>query len=335
MPTDVLRVSGDYIVQSKNGTVTLDTPLTIISGNLTILGTTTNIESSNANIKDNILLLNSGEPISSDTGGISVNGGTSGIAISRGYGDTLSRVASLIYDDAFTLGQYKGVWNFGSTADHGSINDTYNLKIGQVIKVAGIVAPASINTLTLLGSYNPNAVLSVKGTNNYIDHVTDPDHIPNKAYVDSLIGATEIAQKLQVGNSAIEINDNSVNTSSKYHSETNRVVITLGTSTNAVLELQGSAARFKGLVLTDNRIQATNTASSVDINIEPYGHGVVQLGGALRILRTPPVASTSSYTTLYSTSTVGGGGTGLYYVNTQQTDELVSRRRSIVFSIIF
>lgn len=335
MTTDVLRVAGDYIIQSKNGSITLDTPLTVINGSVNILGTTTNITSTNANISDNIIILNSGEPYNTDTGGISVNDGTSGILISRGYNDSPAYAASLIYDDGFILEQYKGVWNFGGTADNGPITDSYGLNIGQVIKVAGIVAPSISNTLTLLGSYNPNAVLSVKGTVNYIDRVTDPDHIPNKAYVDSLIGATEIAQKLQVGRSAIEINDSSVSTSSKYHSDTNKIIVTLGTSTNRVLELQGSGARFKGLVLTDNKIQATNTATNVDISIEPYGHGVVSFGGALKILKTAAVTATPNYTSIYSTSTVGGGGTGLYYVNTQQTDELVSRRRSIVFSIIF
>lgn len=335
MSTDVLRVSGDYIVQSKNGTVTLDTPLTIISGNLNVLGATTNIESSNANITDNVLLLNSGEPINTGNGGITLNNGTAGLAVSRGKSNNLSYAASLIYDDGVTFGQYKGMWNFGAVADHGPITDSHNLKIGQVVKLAGIVIPQSVNTLTFFGSYNANAVLSVKGTNNYKTRVTDPDHIPNKAYVDALVGNVDTAQKLEVGNSSIVINDTSVTTASQYHNVVNKIIATLGTPTNIVLQLEGTGARFKGITLTDTRIRTTNTTSNVDISIEPSGTGVVSFGGGLHIKRTPAPANTSGYTTIYSTSTVGGGGTGLYYVNTLQTDELVSRRRSIIYGIIF
>jgi hypothetical protein len=59
------------------------------------------------------------------------------------------------------------------------------------------------------------------------------------------------------------------------------------------------------------------------------------MNGNFRFQQTSAIASTASYTGIYSTSTVGGGGTGLYFVNTNNTDELVSRRRSIVYSIIF
>ena len=63
MTTDVLRVSGDYVVEAKSSTttsVTIDTPLTIVTGNLNVLGSFTNITSTNTNITDNIIVLNSG-----------------------------------------------------------------------------------------------------------------------------------------------------------------------------------------------------------------------------------------------------------------------------------
>ena len=41
MTTDVLKVSGDYIVEATNGNVTVDAPLTVINGNLTVTGTIT------------------------------------------------------------------------------------------------------------------------------------------------------------------------------------------------------------------------------------------------------------------------------------------------------
>jgi hypothetical protein len=38
---------------------------------------------------------------------------------------------------------------------------------------------------------------------------------------------------------------------------------------------------------------------------------------------------------LYSTATISGGGTGVYFINGNTQDELVSRRRSIIYGIIF
>jgi hypothetical protein len=102
-----------------------------------------------------------------------------------------------------------------------------------------------------------------------------------------------------------------------------------------VFELQGSIAQFKDLSIAGTSIEINNPLSTSTITLSPGVDGVVQVEGAFRLENVSPVVSTPNYTGIYSTSTVGGGGTGVYFVNTQQTDELVSRRRSIVYSIIF
>ena len=177
------------------------------------------------------------------------------------------------------------------------------------------------------------AVLSVKGTTNYASNVTDPDHIPNKAYVDALTASTEFSQKLQVGGTYIELKDNSISTSSKYYNVVDQITMVLGTSTNVALKLQGTVAQFYGLTINNTTISANS--GSNNITLVPSGTGLVQTHSALQIKQTPAIASTTSYTGIYSTSTVGGGGTGLYFVNTTNTDELVSRKKSIIYGIIF
>lgn len=323
MTTDVLKVPGNYIVKAQNGSVTLDSSSTVVTGNLTILGATTTIESVNATVKDNIIVLNSGET------NPYVSLGSAGLLVARGNSDSPTSAASLIYDDttSFTLENtsFRGNWDFGS-----SLNNN-----GHIVRVAGVILPSSVNTLTFFSSVNPTAVLSVKGTVDYETNVTDDDHIPNKAYVDALLASTEFAEKVKVGETYIELTDGSVPITNPYYGVPNKIVMNLGiTGTNALV-LQGSSAVFDSLSLIGRTIQVTNTSTGVDLTLEPANTGVVKLEGAVRVLQTPAKGTEIGYTTIYSTSTVGGGGTGLHYVNTGASDELVSRRRSIVYSLIF
>jgi hypothetical protein len=65
-------------VKRLNTSYTIDTTDVIITGNLTVNGTQTTIESANTVLKDNIMLLNDGET------GAGVTLGTAGILINRG-----------------------------------------------------------------------------------------------------------------------------------------------------------------------------------------------------------------------------------------------------------
>ena len=65
-------------VKRLNTTYTLDTSEVIITGNLTVQGVQTSLETTNSTLKDNIIVLNDGEA------GAGVTLGTSGILIDRG-----------------------------------------------------------------------------------------------------------------------------------------------------------------------------------------------------------------------------------------------------------
>ena len=84
MSVQIVRVSGDYQVQTKNGGILLDalndgfvgnrsaTPGAVtVYGNLDVLGNTTYIESTNTNVLDNVLFLNAGETNGYVSAGIS------------------------------------------------------------------------------------------------------------------------------------------------------------------------------------------------------------------------------------------------------------------------
>jgi len=330
MTTDVLKVSGNYEIKTANrGTITLDVRgsaedggTVVVRGNLSVLGETTTVSSEETTVRDNILVLNSGET------GIGVTLGTAGIRVARGNADSLYVSADLLYNDDITVahpsGSITGVWQFGTN------NNPF---VGRAIQVGAIIPSQGTNTLTLLSSYNPNAILSVRGTTNYEDHIHDDDDIPNKAYVDRVsTGTANYTKKLQVGSSYVEINDSDVDLSDPYYSTSDKIFAVLGTPTNVVFKLEGTSAAFKGLTLQDNSIVA-NTGT--DIVLQVSSGNSVKSFGPLKIKSSAPIANESGYTSVYSTSTVGGGGTGLYYVNSSNSDELVSRRRSIIYGIIF
>jgi hypothetical protein len=338
---DILRVPGNYTIQAKTGVVMVNSPETFVTGNLRIdgnivhIGTMTSVTVQDTTIRDNIIILNSGETNLNPSGQVTL--GTAGIQIARGDNNNINYMASLLYDDAsiWTIDwsgtTSTGIWKFGKDTDILSQNT-----VGIALQTTGIFIPKVIYTLTVFGSYNPLGVISVRGTTDYENQVTHDDHIPNKKYVDNLSASTEFAKKLVVGFSSVELKDNTVSTSSvAYYSAVPTLKVMLGTSTNTatVFQLQGTEAQFTGLNLNNNTISSRN--ANTDILITPNGTGIVQTGGALRIGKTTAIASTASFTGIYSTSTVGGGGTGLYFVNTVNTDELVSRRRSIIYGIIF
>ena len=78
------------------------------------------------------------------------------------------------------------------------------------------------------------------------------------------------------------------------------------------------------------------SVSGGDVTITADGSGQLKLDKVVSIQDQGSAPSaTAGYNKLYSSSTQGGGGTGLYFVNSSTTDELASRTKAIVYSLIF
>ena len=323
MTTDVLRLPGDFRIEANStssASVTIDSPLTIITGQLNIIGDSTTITSTNTNIVDNILVINSGETNEY------VTLGTSGILIARGNNDAPNDAATMLYND-------NSYWNVDAVTTRGVFEFSVK-QHSSAIRVNAIRVESGVDKLNILGTDNQLSVISVAGTYNYEDQILDDDDIPNKKYVDSaLYSGTETARKLKVGNSFIEINDSAVDISDPYFSTSDRLFVSLSTDTNVVFKLEGSEAKIQGLTINNNTIQVNN--ADTDLALDPSGTGAVLIKSAMKLLNSPAPDATAFQTGVYSTSTVGGGGTGVYYVNSVDTDEFVSRRRSIIYGIIF
>jgi hypothetical protein len=327
MTTDVLRLPGDYRIEAKSSSstsVTIDSPTTIINGNLNVIGTVTNIVTTNTNISDNILTLNSGETNPYVTRDVS------GILIARGNNDNPNSAATLLYNDNTSSG---GAWTIGTDTTRGIFEFTVENKT-SAIRANAIRIGNNVNKLNFLGE-NSTATLSVSGTYNYEDYVLDDDDIPNLKYVrDYLnINQVEFAKKLRLGTAAIELNSDAVLITDPYYAPFDRMLFSLATSTNIVLKLEGTQAIFHGITLNNNSISATTPGSN--IVLDAVGSGAVIVNNSLGLLNISQPSPQVGITKIYTSSAVGGGGTGINYINTNDADELVSRRRAIVYGIIF
>lgn len=215
----VVRVNSDYKIQTANsGTITLDTGAAvgyvIVTGNLTVQGTTTSIETVNTQITDNILLLNKGE-----TGnGVSDIGRTSGIEIDRGVSPTGN--AQILWNENYNWRKPTNTVN-----EEPAINSRSGLWVFQTMKnnisTLNAIMTDSIDTnggnLALISK--STGIITVKGTTHYeeqvirYDNVLEPlddDIIPNiKAVVDKI--AFEIindpSDKIQRDNTEVRVYD--------------------------------------------------------------------------------------------------------------------------------
>ena len=109
----------------------------------------------------------------------------------------------------------------------------------------------------------------------------------------------------------------------------NAVNATLLTGTGATTIVYANTGSNFGLTAVTGTV-SFGGSGSVKINSDINTVGTLQLGN-----QTTTPTSNSSYNVLYSKATIGTGKTGLFFSNPSESDELVSRRRALGFSMIF
>lgn len=317
---------GDYkVVVQEGGTITLNTgPRTgqvTITGSLDVQGTITYIESTTTKIKDNIIVLNDQGPMNVVP---YVTLRYSGIEIDRGHnkvgGNSTYGNAQIVYDEKDT-----GVDGDGTFRLRYTIGGTY-----VPLETDTITTGDSENDLTLYPG--ETGVVGVFGTVDYKDRVIDPNAIPNKDYVDTSIvtylstffppilgaGATRVttqetptheigfilnnALKATINSSGFTI-DGDLNLSSN-------VISNLDATSNLKLTATNGSIELNGYVIFNNKSTAPSATTGANT--------VYSLGASPLV---PP--------------TVGPGDTGLYFVNTTKSDELVSKNRALLWSMLF
>lgn len=304
----------DYkLTVNSGGTITLNTGsqvgTVVVTGDLVVEGNTTTVESETMVVRDNIIVINDGET------GSGVTLTRAGIQIDRG----IAPDAQIFFDESLS---------FLDTQVGSNTSGLYIFK-----KADGNLVGLRTNSITS-GGYDLNlvgtgtAVITVAGTTDYENQVTDDDDIPNRKWTTDYITSyfsTFPPFKIGEFNSELEINDADD-----------------GGTTNLTLRLDGVVSAVwteelhtvQGIMIKDTRIEST--ISNTDLELASPGTGSVAVDDnlKLRIVSSNPSFSTDG-NKLFGKAEASGG-TGVYFVNTRNTtDELVSRRKALAFSMIF
>jgi hypothetical protein len=326
--SEFLQTNGDYNIKTKEGgIVKLDVGppsaggQVIVTANLIVEGDTLTVEAENLNVKDNIIQLNYGEA------GAGVSLRYSGLQIDRG---TLSP-ASFFWDendDSFNLAT-------------GSPTSTFNYS-DSTLRLKKLTTDTSSPDLELIG-YG-TGVLTVTGTNNYEQQVTDDDDIPNKKYVDDRVRDNPTFQIVD-DNTRVIVTDKDVAGSISYLIS-NTGYSTYGESAVSVLidgtlntQFFANRVLIQGLEFNQNEpsnpsITVNNTNDNIFLQTNGTGKVRTNYGIQLEQIAVDPAYVSGS--TIQYAKTPGIGDTGLYYRNTNNnTDELISKNKALLFSMIF
>lgn len=335
----------------SNGTVTLDVGTdgkVIVTGNLTVFGETTTVASTVVAITDPTFVINNqvrypdNAPGQQEAygNGIVTPTGEAGIIIGRGtHPDGDAQIffsESLYWYDNQTNSNKQGAFVFKAAN---------TLLVG--IRTNSITTNDKDQNLNLLGpSPTPDetgfgtAILTVHGVSDYADRINnklfvDEDQqafeeaIPNVAWVngaiDSYFTSTPPAF-IQRGDTVLRVYDTALSdVESKLDLKINGVL-------NATFKIgEFTVQDFK---FSNGTIETLSLAN--DLVLRSAGTGSVTIDDTLKMtLVTEDPTQTSGSVKIY-TKDETYGGTGIYFVNNQDTrDELISRRKALAYSMIF
>jgi hypothetical protein len=317
----VLKVSqSNYRLQTASGgTITLDTGVdvgtVIVTGDLVVQGETTTVNTTNLAIEDNIIVLNKNQVGEGITLTAPING-QSGIQISRGN----RPAGQFLFDENVNHYDFPNTTNLGGTF---VLKTSDGKKSG--LQVATIVNDGASNLVFDMQA-SPG-VLSIANSVNYYQRVTQDDHIPNWRtilnYVAASNGVATVDRMYFPPGATFGSEDSKVqafNTNIQFYvgQQIRATISPVGVSVNNINLFTDTITNTSAnsLVLT-----AINNNVKIDAVLNLSDQGI-----------DPTVLSGS--TKLYSRPTVGPGNSGLFFKNVNISDELVSRSRAVLLSIL-
>jgi len=343
------RIGTDKYTISVNpdGEIVLDVGLTgkvTINGDLDVLGDQTSIGSAELVVDDKTITINNGDP--GGDGGITDvgdgNGRSAGIIVDRGP-DAFN--ARFLYDETL-----KTIRNGAQPSNEGAY--IFKLDSGDLsgIHTSSVISTEDQNLYLIGGG---TGVVDVTGTTDYEQQIwpyTGSDITPDVSQTnglsvptndDALVNARGLIDFVDgyfTYNFQDKITTGTLDPTSVqvYDTETgggtSRVEIAVDQS--VIATFFQSRVEFEDLRFDDNIV--TTSGINSDIILKGSGTGRVQIDGWLNFTEeVTPASPPSAGSTLYS-KTLGDGGTGLYFINADGTeDELVSRNKALLYSIIF
>lgn len=321
----IVRVQdGDYrLITQNNGTITLDTGnqvgQVVVTGDLLVKGNTTTVQSETLTIRDNIIYLNQDEV------GAGVTLDRAGISIERGSLPD----ANIWFDETYTYTTptgivNQGVWTFPDAGGN-SIALQFN-----VLQTNG--GDLRINT-GVIG----DGAISVSQVPDYELRVTDDDDIPNKKWINDYVAA--------YGGSALVDNFYRFDsgTSTPYNTGGRAYDTAAGDGVSRIdFEVDGTlkvSMQSSGMTVDSVKIGSstvtTTFGSTATLSLTSDANQVdVDAILTLQNQASAP-SSTSGRNKVYANSTIGTGGTGLYFVNTTTDGELISSKKALLYALLF
>lgn len=357
MTTKVVNVAnGDYkVIVQDSGNITLDTGehgTTVITGNLEVRGDTTYVFVSDMQVEDNTIVLNVNGGSASGIPSGSPTNGRSGLEITRGgsgeYADAwfmFDESVKHIYLGAEKNGTFVFKRNTGGDGELAGIQTCHINSKGQ-------------DLFLLVDPDNPggNGVITVSGMNSYERNVLDysawdlipptgpivaskPDAIPNVQavveFLNSQLAFLELP-KIKEADTVVEVFDAQGPLSpyrpTGYTAPANSVInFTVDGSLKGQFNVNG--LNVDNVRILSNTV--SNTNAGADLTLSAVNSNI-KVNGYLNLVdqATAP-SSASGVNKVYSKATLGMGKSGVFFVNTTTSDELVSRRRALGFSMIF
>lgn len=316
-----LRVlDGDYNIKVQSGgEITLDTGSQVgtvrVTGNLVVEGDNTTVQSENMVVKDNTITVNSGE------GGAGVTLGTAGLIIDRG-----SLVdAQFLFDDALT---------YYDPATAGAGEGVFKLTYANGDPIGLRTNSISAGGAIYLQPGGAGAVTAYKV--NYETFVVQDNDIPNKKYVDDEIAlaiATLAPTYIERGDTEVRVYDTSLgDPTSKATIEIDGVL--KNTFLNNQVDFLQDQINLSEIRIEESTISAPGTTE--DLVLQAQGARSVRIDDTLMIKATGANPAYDGIGLKLYANTQGSGKTGLFYVNTSNIrDEIISKNRSLLFSMIF
>ena len=303
-----LRTSGDYTIKAGDGfnsgsgtnTISLDSLNVSVTGNLTVGGTSTTVNTTNTTIEDNILELNTGTTANTNSAGIIIERGSTGdnaAIIFKEDTDTfvLGTTTATAADKSSSISITAGTVEVGAfTASSLTVTGASSLD-GVQITDNTITTSASNADLEINASGSGTIILeNLKvGSGATVTTILDEDNMSSnsatalatqqsiKAYVDAEVTAQDLdfatddstALSIDLDSETLQISGGANITTS---GSGNTVTIALDTALSNLTSVQ-----VDGITLADNKISANASNSALQLASSGTGDVEIDSGGDL------------------------------------------------------
>ena len=325
--TQVIRTNGDYKIQATNtGSITLDSSEVVVTGNLTVEGTRTDVNVNNLYIEDNIINVNNGE--SPSHSGITLT--YAGIEVNRGSATNVA----VLYSET------SNAWEFVEVEDAGYTTTNSKIKVRTIITDPTIAG----GDLELIGDHNGLLTVStLSAPNDYTQQILDratadpvtlaADVIPNKGYVDYAIANRAPQPSVGSGDTTIVARDKDVISDGVSVSS---IQLTVDSQENVYL--YADKTLIHDLEFRQNIIENINSLEN--IRVLTNGTGKLETNYAIQLNQIAPADPSElvvADTTVIYSAAPGAADSGVYFVNETKPlgDELISKNKALVFSMLF